>query len=395
MKLETLAVHAGYSPDPTTKAAAVPIYQTTSYAFDDTQHGADLFDLKVAGNIYTRIMNPTTDVLEKRVAALEGGVGALGPRFGPGRDHLRDPDDRRGRPEHHQFVCALRRYLQPLRAHAAAIRHRREVRRPSRPHLVREADRREDPRDLLRVGRQPGRQRHRFRGARTGRAPPRHPADRGQHRPHALPVPTVRTRRRHRRAFVDQVPRRPRHQHRRRDRRFRKVPVGRARRQVSAPEHAGHFVPRRRVHGGFRAGRLHRTRAGRAAAQHGRGDLAVQQLPDPAGHRDAGAAHGPHLPQRAAARDLPAQSPEGALGQLRRTARPPEPCARAEVHGRPRVRHPELRHRGRAHGGRALPGRAQAVRAAGEHRGRQVARLSPGQHDAPAAERRRAGESPG
>ena len=77
MKLETLAVHAGYSPDPTTRAAAVPIYQTTSYAFDDTQHGADLFDLKVAGNIYTRIMNPTQDVLEKRVAALEGGIAAL------------------------------------------------------------------------------------------------------------------------------------------------------------------------------------------------------------------------------------------------------------------------------------------------------------------------------
>ena len=77
MKAETLAIHAGYSPDPTTKAVAVPIYQTTSYAFDDTQHGADLFDLKVAGNIYTRIMNPTTDVLEKRVAALEGGVAAL------------------------------------------------------------------------------------------------------------------------------------------------------------------------------------------------------------------------------------------------------------------------------------------------------------------------------
>jgi len=78
MKFETLAVHAGYSPDPTTKAVAVPIYQTVSYAFDDTQHGADLFDLKVPGNIYTRIMNPTTDVLEKRIAALEGGIGALG-----------------------------------------------------------------------------------------------------------------------------------------------------------------------------------------------------------------------------------------------------------------------------------------------------------------------------
>ena len=77
MKLETLAVHAGYSPDPTTKAAAVPIYQTTSYAFDNTQHGADLFDLKVQGNIYTRIMNPTQDVLEKRVAALEGGIAGL------------------------------------------------------------------------------------------------------------------------------------------------------------------------------------------------------------------------------------------------------------------------------------------------------------------------------
>ena len=77
MKLETLAVHAGYSPDPVTKSVAVPIYQTTSYAFDDAQHGADLFDLKVPGNIYTRIMNPTTDVLEQRVAALEGGIAGL------------------------------------------------------------------------------------------------------------------------------------------------------------------------------------------------------------------------------------------------------------------------------------------------------------------------------
>ena len=77
MKLETLAIHAGFSPDPTTKSVAVPIYQTTSYAFDNTQHGADLFDLKVPGNIYTRIMNPTNDVLEKRVAAMEGGIAAL------------------------------------------------------------------------------------------------------------------------------------------------------------------------------------------------------------------------------------------------------------------------------------------------------------------------------
>ncbi len=76
-KTETLAIHAGYQPESTTKAVAVPIYQTTSYAFDNTQHGADLFDLKVPGNIYTRIMNPTTDVLEQRIAALEGGIAGL------------------------------------------------------------------------------------------------------------------------------------------------------------------------------------------------------------------------------------------------------------------------------------------------------------------------------
>ncbi|WP_212004390.1 O-acetylhomoserine aminocarboxypropyltransferase/cysteine synthase family protein [Chitinophaga sp. HK235] len=77
LHFETLQVHAGYNPDPTTKSAAVPIYQTTSYTFDNAEHAADLFELKQFGNIYTRIMNPTTDVFEKRVAALEGGVGAL------------------------------------------------------------------------------------------------------------------------------------------------------------------------------------------------------------------------------------------------------------------------------------------------------------------------------
>lgn len=77
MKLETLAIHAGYSPEPTTRAVAVPIYQTTSYAFDDTRYGADLFDLKVPGNIYTRITNPTNAVIEQRVAAMEGGMAGL------------------------------------------------------------------------------------------------------------------------------------------------------------------------------------------------------------------------------------------------------------------------------------------------------------------------------
>ncbi len=81
-QLETLAVHAGQEPDPTTGARAVPIYQTTSYAFRDTEHAANLFALKETGNIYTRIMNPTQDVFEKRIAALEGGVGALATSSG-------------------------------------------------------------------------------------------------------------------------------------------------------------------------------------------------------------------------------------------------------------------------------------------------------------------------
>jgi O-acetylhomoserine (thiol)-lyase len=76
--LETLAVHAGQEPDSTTLSRAVPVYQTTSYCFRDTEHAANLFALKEFGNIYTRLMNPTTDVLEKRLAALEGGVGGLG-----------------------------------------------------------------------------------------------------------------------------------------------------------------------------------------------------------------------------------------------------------------------------------------------------------------------------
>ena len=78
MKLESLALHHGYESEATTKAAEVPIYQTTSYTFDDSQNGADLFDLKVPGNIYTRIMNPTTEVLEQRLAEMEGGIAGLG-----------------------------------------------------------------------------------------------------------------------------------------------------------------------------------------------------------------------------------------------------------------------------------------------------------------------------
>ena len=84
---ETKALHAGQTPDPTTGARAVPIYQTTSYQFHDTDHAARLFGLQEFGNIYTRLMNPTTDVLEQRIAALEGGVGALALASGQAAQH--------------------------------------------------------------------------------------------------------------------------------------------------------------------------------------------------------------------------------------------------------------------------------------------------------------------
>src|SRR5690625_3091308 len=88
LRFDTLAVHAGQEPDPTTNARAVPIYQTTSFVFDDTQHGADLFGLKEFGNIYTRIMNPTTDVFEKRMAELEGGTSAVATASGQSAQFL-------------------------------------------------------------------------------------------------------------------------------------------------------------------------------------------------------------------------------------------------------------------------------------------------------------------
>src|SRR5215213_10752677 len=88
LRFETLQVHAGQELDPATNARAVPIYQTTSYGFKSSEHAANLFGLREFGNIYTRIMNPTTDVFEKRMAALEGGVGALATASGQAAETL-------------------------------------------------------------------------------------------------------------------------------------------------------------------------------------------------------------------------------------------------------------------------------------------------------------------
>ena len=206
----------------------MPIYQTAAYAFDSAQHGADLFDLKVPGNIYTRIMNPTQDVLEQRVAALEGGIAALALASGQAAvtyaiQTIAEAGD--------NIVAshrAVRRHLQPVRAHAAAVRHHHALCRPPRPGQLRAADRRKTKAVFVESLGNP-------QGNVTDIAAIAAIAHR-----HGVPLivdntvptpyllPPVRARRRHRRALADQVPGRPRHQHRRRHRRLGQVPVGRA-----------------------------------------------------------------------------------------------------------------------------------------------------------------------
>ena len=120
---DTLAIHGGQSADPTTKSRAVPIYQTTSYVFDDADHAARLFALQEFGNIYTRIMNPTTDVFEKRIAALEGGVAGLATGLGTGGRDAGDPHAGVGGRRDRLHHIALRGHLQPLPLHAAQAGH--------------------------------------------------------------------------------------------------------------------------------------------------------------------------------------------------------------------------------------------------------------------------------
>ena len=128
---ETLALHAGWRADPATGAVAVPIYQTTSYQFRDTEHAANLFALKELGNIYTRIMNPTNDVLEKRIAALEGGVGALALASGQAASAFAIQNVARAG-ERRQLDRPLRRHLEPVRQYDEGSGHRGPLRRSGR-----------------------------------------------------------------------------------------------------------------------------------------------------------------------------------------------------------------------------------------------------------------------
>ncbi len=166
---DTLQIHAGARPDPATGARQTPIYQTTAYVFRDADHAAALFNLQEVGYIYSRLTNPTVAVLQERIATLEGGVGAvccssghaaqimaLFPLMAPGQERRRlDP--------------ALRRHGHPVQPDHQALRLVGEVRRFRRSGRGQGGDRRQHPRDLLRIDRQPRRLYHRPRRDRQDR----------------------------------------------------------------------------------------------------------------------------------------------------------------------------------------------------------------------------------
>ena len=232
---ETLVLHAGWRSDPATNAVAVPIYQTTSYQFDDTEHAANLFALKELGNIYTRIMNPTNDVLEQRIAALEGGVAALALGSGQAAslfavqniaqagDNIVTSTDLYGG-TWNLFANTLKdqgiecRFVDPAdpenfrRATDAKTRAYYAETLPN-PKLRRVPDRR----------------------GRRDRPRARRAADHGQHRG-ADALPAVRPWRGDRDVFDHQVYRRPRHLDRRHRRRRRQFRLGGARRPHPAAE---------------------------------------------------------------------------------------------------------------------------------------------------------------
>ena len=213
---ETLALHGGQVPDPATNARAVPIYQTSSYVFDDTQHAADLFALKVPGNIYTRIMNPTWGVLEERLAALEGGIAALVTASGQAAVTYSVLNVARAG-DNIISVSQLYGGTYNLFAHTLP-QYGIEVRwaNADDPGAVARLADEQDPARVRRDDRQPAPERDRRRRVGERRARARPAADRRQHRPDADRRARVRAGRRRRGPFADEVHRRPRHLDRRR-----------------------------------------------------------------------------------------------------------------------------------------------------------------------------------
>ena len=345
MKPETIALHAGFDSDPTTKAVAVPIYQTVAYSFDSAAHGAALFDLEVEGYRYTRIGNPTTTVLERRVAELEGGIDALAVALRPDRPVLHRCSTSPSSGQNIVSVPQLYGTTHTLFAHilpkfGVQARFGKSDRPADLEKLI---DANTRALFCETVGNPAGNICDlEALAAITRRAP--HPADRRQHRADADPDPPLRVRRRHRGALAHQVPGRPRHDAGRRHRRQRQLPLGGRACALPELQHAGRLLSRPGLHRALREEGLSRSRAQRLPAHHGRGALPVQRVPAAAGHRDRGAARRAARREREEGGGIPARRPAGRLRQLRRLPRQSLLPARAEVPRRPRLLAHDLRH---------------------------------------------------
>ena len=318
MKNETLAVHGGYDSDPTTKAVAVPIYQTVAYEFDSADHGAALFNLEVEGHRYSRISNPTVAVLERRVAAAGRRHRRAVREHRPGGAELCRAQSHRDGHQYRLGAAALRHDPHAVRPRSAEPGHHRALCRvrPARRH--RKADRRRHARHLLRKRRQSGRQYLRHRGAGRRRRAPRRSAGRRQHRCHADPAPPDRLRRRYRRAFADQIPRRPWHHARRRHRRQRQISLEEARRALPAIQRARRVLSRAGLCRSLRRCRLYRALPQRLSAHHRRGAVAAVRLPVAARHRNGGAAGRASCRECAPRRRISARSIRASSGSIMR-----------------------------------------------------------------------------
>lgn len=390
MKLETLAIHAGYSPDPTTRAVAVPIYQTTSYAFDDTQHGADLFDLKVPGNIYTRIMNPTTDVLEQRVAALEGGVAALAVASGMAAityaiQTIAEVGD--------NIVSVAKLYGGTYNLFAHTLpRQGIEVRFAAHDDIAAlEAliDERTKAVFCESIGNPAGNVIDLAALAEAAHRhgvplivdntvatpmlcrPFEHGADIVVHSltkymgGHGTSIGGI---------VVDSG----------------KFPWAQHKERfalLNTPDVSYHGVTYTEAFGP--AAFIGRCRV--VPLRNMGAAFAIQFVPDPAGAGNPGAAHGTPLRECTEGRRVPAGPSASGLGQIRRATGSPRARTGSPLYGRHAGVDPLLRYRGRHGSRRALYRRAQAGGAAGEHRRRQVPGLPSSQHHAPPAECRGTG----
>ncbi len=386
MRSETIAIHGGYDVDPTTKAVAVPIYQTVAYAFDSAEHGAALFNLEVEGFRYTRISNPTNAVLERRVAALEGGVEALCVSSGQAALNYAVAQRHRAGQQHRLGAAALRHDAHAVRACAAEPgRHRALRRSRTSPTAIEQLiDDKTKAVFCESVGNPAGNICD-IEALAERRAPARRAADRRQHGGDADPAPADRLRRRHRRAFADQVHGRPRHHARRHHRRQRTLPLEAARRALSDVQRAGRVLSRPGLHRSFRR-RAPTSRAAAASTSAPPARCCRRSAPScccRASRRwRCGSSATSRMPGKVA--EFLRDDPRVGMGQLCGLPRQSLSRAGAEISRRPRLLAADLRRARRLRGRQAVLRRARAGQAAGQHGRRQVARLPSGLDHAPA-----------